>query len=773
MLVGGQEFTAEIIERIRNRIREDDNLTRSGLSREVGGWLDWRGADGRVKEVSCRLALLRLARRGVLELPAAREVSFVKRRPTESVAEESWPVVEQTLSELGRVWLGAVDARGAELSKLWWVMMEAHHALGGGPLCGAQLRYLVASEVGYLGGLSFSAAAWRLAARDEWIGWDERGRQAGLAQVVANSRFLILPSVRVPHLASHILGLAVKRVARDWPVRYGLKPVLLETFVDRGRHRGTCYRAANWQCLGETSGRGRQDRARTARGAVKEIWVYPLAPGWQQQLRAGGPARVALRAPAGDWAEGEFGRCQLSDARLRERLMTLARDFYAQPTANIPQACHSRAKTKAAYRFLDHQETTMQTLLASHYQATEERVARESIVLAVQDTTSLNYTAHAATIGLGPIGAAAKGTQGLQLHNTLAFNVAGTPLGFLDVQCWARDPAETGQKEQRRRQLPIEERESGKWLKSYRALAAVQARLNHTTVVTVGDREADLYDFFREATRDPKGPKLLVRAAHNRQLQDEQGRLWETLAAQPASGSQVLAVPRSGQRPARTARLAIRFAAVSLLPTSRHTNRAKDAPAIPVWAILAQEEEAPAKVAPLEWMLVTTLPVESFAQASEKLLWYARRWSIEVLHRTLKSGCRIEQRQLGQADRLEACLAIDLVVAWRIYHLSKLGREVPDAPCTLYFEEAEWQALMVFTDRNPVPPCKPPTMREATHRVAGLGGFLGRKGDGEPGTQTLWLGLQRLDDITGIYQVMTDVITNATQIPVSSKIDSG
>lgn len=772
MLVAGREFSEEIIERIRTTVRDDRNLTRSKLSREVGVWLGWCGADGRLKEMSCRVALLRLARRGVIELPEAREVSFAKRAEREAVLEQSGPIVEKRLCELGRVWLVAVTAKEAELSKQWWAMMEAHHPLGGGPLCGAQLRYLVASEAGFLGGLSFSAAAWRLAARDEWIGWDEATRRAGLSQVVANSRFLILPSVRVPNLASHVLGLAVKRVARDWSARYGLKPALLETFVDSGRHRGTSYRAANWKCLGETSGRGRQDRARTAAGAVKEIWVYPLQPRCQEKLRAGGVPRVALRAKAADWAEDEFGACRLGDARRQERLLTLARDFYARPTANIPQACSSRAKTKAAYRFLDHEETTMQTLLQPHYQTTEARVARESIVLAVQDTTSLNYTAHAATEGLGLIGSLAKGAQGLQLHSTLAFNVAGTPLGFLDVQSWVRDQAEVGQKEQRRK-LPIEQRESGKWLKSYRALAAVQARLNQTTLVSVADREADLYDLFREATQAPRGPKLLVRAAHNRQLQDEQGRLWETLAAQPVSGIQVLEVPRSGKRKARTANMALRFAAVSLLSTTRHKARPAAAPAIPVWAVLAREQDAPPDVEPLEWLLLTTLAVESFAQAVEKLLWYTRRWGIEVLHRTLKSGCRIEQRQLGQAQRLEACLAIDLVVAWRIYHLTKLGREVPDAPCSLYFEEAEWKALMVFTDRNPVPPSKPPTMREATHRVAGLGGFLGRKGDGEPGTQTLWLGLQRLDDITATYQVMSEAITHATQITVSSKIDSG
>jgi Domain of unknown function (DUF4338)/Transposase Tn5 dimerisation domain/Transposase DNA-binding len=764
MLVAGRDFSDEIIERIRLRVQGSSTVTRTGLSREVCGWLDWRGADGRLKEMNCRVALLKLSRCGKLELPPARSVSFRRGVPSEA-GEGSWPRVEMSLAELGAVWLVPVAAEQTQRSKQWWAMLQAHHPLGAGPLCGAQLRYLVASAAGVLGGLSFSAAAWRLAARDRWIGWDEPTRRAGLTKVVANSRFLILPTVKVPNLASHVLSLAMSRLAGDWQTRYGTTPVLVETFVDGMRYRATCYRAANWIYVGQTQGRGRQDRRRTAVGTSKDIWVYPLQPQWRAGLCAGVPVAVAKSCEPVDWAEEEFGGCALPDVRLTARLLTLARDFYARPMANVPQACSSRAKTKAAYRFLEHDDTTMHTLLQPHYRASEARVSKEAIVLAVQDSTSLDYTTHRATEGLGPIGSWAQGPQGLHLHSTLAFSGQGTPLGFLDVQCWARDREAFGKKALRH-QSPIEEKESYKWLKSYRAVAAVQARCPHTTLVSVGDREADLYELFAEAATHPGGPKLLVRAQHDRQLQNEQARLWQTLQAQLVAGIQVLRLPRQGSRAAREAHLAIRYAAVSLLAPTGH----KGAPAIPLWAVHAQEQQAPEGVKPLEWLLLTTLPVTSFAQALEKLMWYTRRWGIEVLHRTLKSGCRIEQRQLGQADRLEACLAIDLVVAWRIYHLNKLGREHPEAACTLYFEDAEWKALMMFTTQNPVPPTKPPSLREAIHRVASLGGFLGRKGDGDPGTQTLWLGLQRLDDITAAISLM---MRAATQSPVSSVIDSG
>lgn len=773
MLVSGHEFSEAMLTRIRSRIMSEATLTRSALSREVCEWLNWRTHDGRPKEVSCRVALQKLERRGLIALPAAQQVSFSgPNRSTEPV--HAWVNIQSSFQELGRVWLVPVDSTQAKQSRLWWAMMQAHHPQGAGPLCGAQMRYLIACEIAgtthFIGGLSFSAPAWRLAQRDAWIGWDDATRCGGLSKIVGNSRFLILPSVQVPNLASHVLSLAIQRLPLDWQTRYGITPALLETFVDRAHYRGTCYRASNWVHIGATQGRGRQDRRHTADGSVKDILVYPLYPEWRTILGAGGakPQQGAATPPVlsanpDDWAEQEFGGCALPDARLQARLLTVARDFYARPTANVAQACSSRAKTKAAYRLLNHKKITMETLLQPHYQATEARMHAEKVVLAVQDTTSLNYTAHGATVGIGPIGSTEDGPQGLHLHSTLAFSAAGTPLGLINVQCWARDPNEFGKKD-KRHQLPIEEKESIKWLTSYRAAAALQARSPRTTVVSVGDREADLYALFQESVADSNSPKLLVRAMHDRALKNEQHRLWQTMQSLQPAGIQVLHVPRQGSRAARDAHLAIRYAAVGLKAPTGHKG-----PSIPVWVVMAQEQDVPPGVKPLEWMLLTTMPVTCIEQAVEKLRWYARRWGIEVWHRTLKSGCRIEKRQLGDSDTIEACLAIDLVVAWRIYYLNKLGREVPQAPCTIYFEEAQWKGLMVFTTRNPVVPKQPPTLRDAIRLVATLGGFLGRKCDGEPGTQSLWLGLQRLDDIAAMWQFMHD----ATQVPVSSRRGSG
>ena len=748
MNVCGIAFTPEIINRINTFVVEQPVLSRRRLSREVAGWLDWRGCDGSLKEMNCRVALLKLHRRGSIHLPEPMCLPPVRYKGKDREAQTEIVPVGCGLSELGVVELIRIGKGDKKLSRIWNELMRWHY-LGAGPLCGAQIRYLIKSErFGYLGGFSFSSAAWRLSARDQWIGWEERARRENLSKVVNNSRFLVLPQVKVKHLASRALSLGMNRLSADWKDQYGISPVLVETFVEKERFKGTCYRAANWEYIGETQGRGRQDRTNEKNVSVKDIYVYPLRTDARQILCNGPPRPVEKATAPADWAQEEFGRAQLGDVRRTNRLMTIARDFYARPQANIPQACVNRAKAKAAYRFFEDKHTQMEDILASHYEATVSRISQEKVVLAVQDTTTLNYSLHPATQNLGPIGTIPE-VIGLLVHDTLAFNLERTPLGLMDVWCWARDPEDVGKKH-RRKSLPIEQKESRKWLRSYRAASEAQKRCPQTLVVSVGDREADIYELFHLAQSDSKGAQLLIRAEHNRLLADGGGYLWDYVRSRDLSGVHMVAVPRRGSQRPREARVEIRFCEVTLKPPQSKKGLAP----LTIWAVLGEETGYPESVKnPLQWLLLTTLEVGTYDQAVEKLDWYCARWGIEIYHRTLKSGCKIEQRQLGSADRIESCLAVDMVVAWRIYHLTKLGRETPDVPCTVFFEEAEWKALVAYRTENPIPPEHPPTLREATRMVASLGGFLGRKGDGEPGTKALWLGLQRLDDITYMWQV--------------------
>jgi len=647
------------------------------------------------------------------------------------------------LQELGEIEIEMVSSRYSKASKTWNHMMDQFHPLGRGALSGGQIRYLVRSvRYGLLGGVSFSAATWALKDRDKYIGWSDGARSANLGKVLCNSRFLIVPSVRVDNLASFVLSRCSRRIAQDWQRLYGVRPVLVETFVDPTAFTGACYRAANWQRVGRSSGR---------RGSgPKEIYLYGLCKQWKWILCEQPPPVLGKKGGArrgANWAEEEFETAQFYDSRLQRRLVGLAQDFYAQPQALIPQVCGSESKGKAAYRFFVNKKVTMETVLKGHIDSTVQRIKEHPVVLAVQDTTTFNYSAYPSMEGLGPINTKKDKAVGLLLHDTMAFTPQGTPLGLINVQCWARDKNTQGKRE-RRKELPIEEKESMKWLKSYRAACEIQKLCPDTMVISAGDREADIYELFLEAEQRCDGPHLLIRCDRGRNRKSGNEYLWDKMATQPVEAIQLLQVPRKGSRPARQARLELRYGSLALNPP-----KGKGYPPVDVWLVYAKEVNyGPDVKEPLDWMLLSTVPVRSIEDACQRLQWYTKRWCIEIYHRTLKSGCNIKDRRLASVDRMEGCLALDMVIAWRVHHLTYLARETPHVPCTTFFEEAEWKALHVFVRKTLPDPNRVPPLNEFVRMVASLGGFLGRKCDGEPGVKSLWRGLQRHEDITFTYR---------------------
>jgi hypothetical protein len=719
------------------RLHETPSLSRYRLAKEVCAHLNWRDPAGRLREMAARKHLLALHRQGQITLPPARRPPL----PAAAAgAPPTWPSFKGSLPELGSITLQPIAA-ATEASRTWNAMMQAHHPQGRGPLCGAQIRYLVtSSRLGIIGGLAVSAAAWRLRARDTWLGWTDAERAANLQGIVCNSRFLILPGIQVKHLASHLLGRLARQLPSDWHTRYRITPWLMETYVEAARS-GTAYRAANWIEAGLTAGRGRQDTTGKRKLGEKRVFLYPLSARTLNRLC---PRRTV---PPSGWLRREFGGAKLGDRRLADRLLHLAGAFYANPQANIPQACGSIAAVKAAYRFFDNKRVTMDALLEPHHKATIERIRHESLVLLAQDTTSLNYTGRPEMKGIGPISSSIKGPQGIEVHSALAFRPDGLPLGILDIECWHRKPEDFGKSKQCNSK-PIEEKESFKWLRALKPIEAAAKACPNTRIVTLADRESDIYEYMVEART--RGLDIVLRAKEKYRSTAGEGSLrylWPQLLMRPLAGTVELAVPRRHKQPARIARLSLRFAALDLQPPQNKP----DLPAIPMWVVLAREAAPPPNVEALEWMLLTSVAVTGLADAIERVQWYAARWGIEVFHRVLKSGCQIEERQLGTADRLEACLAIDAVVAWRIHHLTFLGRATPDLPCTVVFEDDQWKAVAVFRTRKP-PPETPPSLREMIRMVAQLGGFLARTGDGEPGSQVLWRGLQRMDDITFAFR---------------------
>jgi hypothetical protein len=273
----GQHINSGLIGRLQALVDTAPQLSRRELSRHMCRWLDWRAPNGRLREMGARKLLLALERRGVLSLPACGD-GYAFEQP---VAAPRWvppvPQIACALAGLGKVEVTPVGSRYSVASRVWKGLMQAFHPLGGGPLCGAQIRYVVhSSRYGWLGGLSFSAPTWRLRPRDEWIGWSEAARRQHLQEVVNNSRFLIVPSVRVPHLASQVLSRCLQRLPLDWAARYGYAPVLVETFVDGARFAGTSYRAANWRHLGQTAARADPYPNGKASSGPKQLYVYPL-----------------------------------------------------------------------------------------------------------------------------------------------------------------------------------------------------------------------------------------------------------------------------------------------------------------------------------------------------------------------------------------------------------------------------------------------------------------------------------------------------------------
>jgi hypothetical protein len=453
------------------------------------------------------------------------------------------------------------------------------------------------------------------------------------------------------------------------------------------------------------------------------------------------------------WAEEEFGEAELGDRRLTRRLAELAGRLAEHPSQSLPEACEDGAQLKAAYRFFDNASVKPSAMLRSHVRSTQGRLRAEAVVLAVQDTTSLDYTAHPATTGLGVLNDVKH--QGFLVHTTLAITPDRVPLGVMAQEVWTRDAASVG-KRATRKQRPITEKESQKWLTSVEAVNAAHAACPTTQFISVGDREADVYDLF--VAPRAAGVELLVRASWDRGVEEPQRHLWATMAAAPEAGTLTVAVPRTAAQPgkpaqpARTAHLTVRFAPVTLRPPRHRTS--EQLPPAPIHAVWVIEPAPPPGIPPIEWLLLTTRTVTTVEQAFTLVDYYVCRWGIEVWHKVLKSGCQIEARQLETADRLRRCLTLYSVIAWRVLYATLLARVVPDLPCTALLDPDEWQALSCIIQRTPTPPATPPTLRQAVRWIAQLGGFLARASDGEPGPITLWRGLQHLADHTAMYRLM-------------------
>ncbi|WP_425476451.1 IS4 family transposase [Cupriavidus sp. BIC8F] len=422
------------------------------------------------------------------------------------------------------------------------------------------------------------------------------------------------------------------------------------------------------------------------------------------------------------WAATEFAHLDLGDARLDKRARMLMERFAADPMASVPKACHGWSETMGAYRFFGNDSVDWRDILAPHWQQTRQRMGAEPVVLCLQDTTELDFNGQGA-IGLGPLSYEAQ--RGMYLHPTYAVTPQREPLGVLDAWMWAREKRDKFGK----RGGP---KESLRWIEGYERIAEMALELPSTRLVYVADREADLMALMLHAQELGTPADWLIRAAHNRCLPDGE-KLWQrTISGKPIGEIAFTMGSRHGVK-ARTVRQQLWVQRVDLPAGKGKT--------VAATSIVAREFDAPAGVKPIEWRLLTNRSAASLDDAIELIDWYRARWEIETLFNILKNACRVEALQLSAIERLERALALFMVVAWRIAHLMRLGRTCPDLDADLFFDPDEIRGAYLLTRVKQ--PAKP-TLNEVLRLIARLGGFLGRKSDGEPGVKTIWLGLKEV-----------------------------
>ena len=430
-------------------------------------------------------------------------------------------------------------------------------------------------------------------------------------------------------------------------------------------------------------------------------------------------------------------RFELGDKRLNQRAGRLVQAALEHAGDSIATAAGNLAATDAAYRFLNNPNVDPHDIDDAHTRSTVDLAARyPGVLLIAQDTTDIDFTSPARNGRLGQLAHAKH--FGFFVHSALAVTVDGLPLGLLPQHVWMRPADQRGKRKDRRRKETVD-KESQRWLDAEAAgIAALPA---DRSVVMIADRECDFYDYFAVARRP--GQEVLIRAKLRRRISGSKELLGAAMRVGTVQGVLTVRVPRQNGQAERQATLAVRYGPVALQPPSTHPRRKELAP-LPLRSVLVEEQNPPFGVEPLQWLLLTTLPIESFADAERVVRWYTYRWRIERYHFTLKSGCRLEDLQLETAERLRRALALYAIVAARLLHLTYLARQEPQSPCEPAVNAEEWEVLWRhFQPEEPLPPQAPP-LQQAMRWIGRLGGFLARKGDGEPGVKVLWRGLRQL-----------------------------
>lgn len=441
----------------------------------------------------------------------------------------------------------------------------------------------------------------------------------------------------------------------------------------------------------------------------------------------------------------ELTGISLGDERLSRRSVKVIEALAANPEASVNGAIAGWGDTAAAYRFFSNENVSPAQILEPHFQATVRRIQEQPVVLVVQDTTELDYTDHPAHDALCLND---EGRFGLYQHLELAVTPEQLPLGVVSAEWFDRAPESLGKQDHK--DFPIEEKESFRWLAGYRRACAIAAACPATQVVSMADSEADIYEIFA-AARDQPGPRAeyVIRGYENRSTPERNpaaGRrayhkVFDELERSPLRTTRTIELCQTPKRHARTARLEVRAMTVTVKPPNERP-RLKT---ITHNVILVREIDGPGDGTDVCWLLLTTLPIETVDEILRVVDFYAARWIVETYFRTLKSGCRVEKIQLETKARLQNCLAMYVIIAWRILHLTHLNRTAPNLPCTAVFADHEWKPVWRVVQQMPLPKA-PPKLNDFMKLITHLGGYNNRPTEHPSGPQPIWTGLRRMLD---------------------------
>ncbi|WP_417736912.1 IS4 family transposase [Rosistilla oblonga] len=449
----------------------------------------------------------------------------------------------------------------------------------------------------------------------------------------------------------------------------------------------------------------------------------------------------------------EFETLQLGDKRLDRRCKIIAERLAANPQARINAASQGWNETHAAYEFFDNDSVDEAKILDAHRDATMRRIDQQDSVLLVQDTTELDFTKHP-TEDSGVLNEEYR--YGLYDHSQIAFSETGLCLGVMDVKLFSHNPETLGQNSDQRKQLPIEEKESFRWLQGYRQACQLAGQLPDKQVISVADRESDLYDIFVEAAQHPSPADFVIRAKQPRCTPERDvatgpsvyKKVADEVASAPVSMRLQVDLTATPKRAARRATLDVRAKRLSIKPP--HARKA-ELPEVELSVVEVREVNGPGDGTDVHWQLLSSLPIDTIDQIQRVIDIYVTRWPIETYFRVYKSGCRIEEIQLETNARQRRALMIYKVVAWRLMYLTMLGRQCPDLNCEAVFHEFEWKPVWKVVRDEPLP-SDPPSLGELVLMIGQLGGHNNRRGDAPPGAEAMWNGLRRMKDFSLAWQ---------------------